>query len=502
MQARSAWQQLLEREADPASPLEADGEVAAAVPSRARTHAIEDAVTLLEELHVDAGERRARRGRDPLIGLKQLRQSAGSLDEPTFQRSLFGAVAQFRDPVTSYLVPPALRERASSLPLQLADRTGEDGGRVVVVAASTPELTDLGLARGVPVTGWNGVPIEQAIEARLEYMAASDFEGRRARAIASLTHRPTGVLTPLDADETAVGYGEDGRRVVLVDWEYRRVADAGPAAALQSIDPFVAAIGRLRSPGAGLSHAELEGSRGLLRIPTFEVADAGAFVEDVRAELGHVPSAGLVIDLRGNGGGSIEAAERILQLFSAGRISPQPLQLRATQPTAQLAHQDERFRPWSESIERALGRNDPFSDALPLSAGHVEACNDTGQVYEGPVVVVIDALSAGAADIFTAGFVDHELGRVLATARRAGMAGGVAWRTDEPSAGELLRPLRDGSAFQISLARTLRVGGPDPRPLAEHPVVPNEVHHATLADGHDHDTRLLAHAMKMLSKAT
>ena len=89
MQSRSSWQQLLEREADPASPLEADGDrPAPAVPSRARTNAIENAVTLLEGLHVDAGERRARRGRDPLIGLKQLRQSAGSLDEPAFQRSL------------------------------------------------------------------------------------------------------------------------------------------------------------------------------------------------------------------------------------------------------------------------------------------------------------------------------------------------------------------------------------------------------------------------------
>ena len=362
-------------------------------------------------------------------------------------------------------------------------------------------MTDLGLAPGVPVTGWNGVPIEQAIEARLEYMAASDLEGRRARAIASLTHRPTGVLTPLDADETAVGYGEDGRRVVLVDWEYRRVADAGPAAALQSTDPFVATIGQLRSPGAGVSHAELQGSHGLLRIRSFEVPDAGAFVKDVRAHLSRLPSAGLVIDLRGNGGGSIEAAERLLQLFSAGPISPQPVQLRATRLTAQLVGDDERFRPWSESIERALHRNDPFSDALPLTAGHVEACNDTGQVYEGPVVVVIDALSAGAADIFTAGFADHRLGRVLATARRAGMAGGVAWRTDEPASPvELLKPLRDGSAFQISLARTLRVGGSDPRPLTEHPVLPDEVHYATVADGHDEDTRLLAHAATMLSR--
>ena len=33
-----------------------------------------------------------------------------------------------------------------------------------------------------------------------------------------------------------------------------------------------------------------------------------------------MPPDGLVVDLRGNGGGAIQAAERLLQLFTPGRV--------------------------------------------------------------------------------------------------------------------------------------------------------------------------------------
>ena len=43
-------------------------------------------------------------------------------------------------------------------------------------------------------------------------------------------------------------------------------------------------------------------------------------------------------------------------------------------------------------------------------------CNGIGQVYYGPVVLITDALSYSATDIFAAGFQDNEVGLVLGTA--------------------------------------------------------------------------------------
>lgn len=59
---------------------------------------------------------------------------------------------------------------------------------------------------------------------------------------------------------------------------------------------------------------------GLLRIRSFEVPSIDAFVAEVAKLARSMPPDGLVVDLRGNGGGAIQAAERLLQLFTPGRV--------------------------------------------------------------------------------------------------------------------------------------------------------------------------------------
>jgi C-terminal processing protease CtpA/Prc len=520
MQGRRAWQELLERQA-PAPPSAFASKAAAAGSDEARQrdavdapvqaprtserkHALDDAFALLTDVHVDAEERRARRTRDPLQRLEDLKGQTAALDERAFQLSLFGAVAELRDPVTAYVAPPSIRDRVAVLPLRLADGVDRNGVGRIFVAASEPWIAEAGLRAGVEVTHWDGMPIEHAIENRSALVAAADIEGRRARAIATLTHRATGVFAPLDADEIKVRYGADPEREISLEWEHRHALQAHASDGLQSVDPLVAATARAGSPGARIAFSEFESPGGVrfghLRIPTFEVADADAFVAAVAARLKHVPPSGLVLDVRSNGGGSIAAAERLLQLFTASPIAPQPVQLRATRLTAQIAHAVPCFRRWSRSIDRAIRRKAPFSDALPLTADHEKACNSTGRVYKGSVVLLIDAMSAGATDIFTAGFVDHGLGRVLATAAHRGMAGGVAWRTDTPD-GVLPRPLHrlpDGAAFQLSVARTLRVAKPHDGPLAEDPVVLDTIRRLPAAEVADRDAGLLKHAAEML----
>ena len=204
-----------------------------------------------------------------------------------------------------------------------------------------------------------------------------------------------------------------------------------------------------------------------------------------------------MVDVRGNPGGSIAAAECLLQLFSPRHIAPQPIQLRATSLTADLAHAVPGLQRWRESIDEAVRAQAPLSNALPLAAKHEDACNSIGRVYWGPVVLLVDALCAGATDIFIAGFADHELGPVLSTAARGGMAGGVAWRTDDPRV-DLPRPLHklpNGGALQVSVARTLRG---ERGPLAEHPVAPDEIRRLPASEVGDGDAGLLRHAAGLL----
>jgi hypothetical protein len=504
MRSRPEWPQ---RPAQPPAPVSGQAtppqETVTAHATPERTCAVDDALALLTGVHVDADERRARRARDPLRQLEQLKAQAASLDEPSFHLKFLEGVAGLRDPVTAYLAPPPIQARIAVLPLRLAECRGPDGAGGIRVAASEAWVADAGLRPGTEVTHWNGVPLEDAIEQRTALMPAADIEGRRARAIATLTHRPSGVLAPLDADEVAIRYGVDPPREIRLEWEHRHTPPVDPGADLQSIDPLVAAIGAVRAPGEPITWSEFEGPDGVrvghLRIATFEVDDATAFVDQVAARLRGTQAVGLVLDVRGNGGGSIAAAERLLQLMSPGRISPEPIQFRATDLTAQLTRAVPRFRRWFRSIDAAIARERPFSDALPLTSDHERACNAIGRVHAGPVVLVVDALSAGATDILAAGFVDHGLGRVLATAARGGMAGGVAWRTDDPhvTLPPGFHPLPNGAALQLSVARTCRARGP----LAEFPVVPDEIHSLRSTEVGDGDAGLLRHAAEMLRGA-
>src|SRR6185437_17128329 len=76
---------------------------------------------------------------------------------------------------------------------------------------------------------------------------------------------------------------------------------------------------------------------GYLRLWSFDVADDDAYVAEVVRLLGLLPDRGLIIDLRSNPGGSIWAAERLLQLFTPNQVVPNGFSLLATALTREMA---------------------------------------------------------------------------------------------------------------------------------------------------------------------
>src|SRR6185436_18153978 len=63
---------------------------------------------------------------------------------------------------------------------------------------------------------------------------------------------------------------------------------------------------------------------GYLRIFDFDI-DSRDFVKEIKRVItaDDFPRQGLIIDVRGNGGGKIRAGERILQFFTPQRIKPE-----------------------------------------------------------------------------------------------------------------------------------------------------------------------------------
>jgi len=79
-----------------------------------------------------------------------------------------------------------------------------------------------------------------------------------------------------------------------------------------------------------------------------------------------LPDKGLILDVRGNGGGYVIAAEFLLQFLCPGRVTPEPMQFINTAATEELCRKVAGFAPWRASIEESVETAAQYSAAFPL----------------------------------------------------------------------------------------------------------------------------------------
>lgn len=240
---------------------------------------------------------------------------------------------------------------------------------------------------------------------------------------------------------------------------------------------------------------------GYVRIFTFNVRDAREFVDEFVRLVERLPQEGLVLDVRGNGGGLIHAAERLLQVLTPRRVEPERAQFINTPVNLQICRNHERpvvipgfgLGEWIDSIAQSVETGATYSLGYPITPE--EECNDVGQRYYGPVVLITDALCYSATDIFAAGFQDHEIGRILGTARSTGAGGANVWThgqirrlmqspEDDGGAGSPspYLPLPGGADLRVAVRRTVRVGANAGSIVEDLGVTPDDVHQMTRRD--------------------
>ncbi|UVC19352.1 S8 family serine peptidase [Mesorhizobium onobrychidis] len=246
---------------------------------------------------------------------------------------------------------------------------------------------------------------------------------------------------------------------------------------------------------------------GHIQIRTFYVEDPDGFVAEFIRLLASTPASGLILDVRGNGGGSIPAAERVLQTLTPTRIEPERLQFVVTPGTLDLSRNNPAgsqipLDQWRPSLEEAVETGALYSHAFPLT--DPASANAIGQRYYGPVVLVVDGNCYSATDMFAAGFQDHRVGKILGIATNTGAGGANVWEhwllNLVLPTGWGLRPLPNEASMRVAIRQCLRVGPRAGALLEDFGVVPDEVHRPTRADVMDGDRELLARAAELLSK--
>ncbi|RFA28274.1 peptidase S41 [Alkalilimnicola ehrlichii] len=248
----------------------------------------------------------------------------------------------------------------------------------------------------------------------------------------------------------AVGQGKDGELEDVVGWRLQDVVDLirGPKESVVRIQvlpssgdttPRVvelvrnevkleaqAAQSKVLETGTGDDKQRI----GVIKLPTFymdfQAADAGdrnyrSTTRDVRRLIAELEEDGgidgLVIDLRGNGGGSLREATELTGLFLPGA------------PVVQVRR----------------------------SSGDVEILRDSSSeaVYDGPLAVMVDRFSASASEIFAAAIQDH--GRGIIVGQQTFGKGTVQNLVDLDHFG--LRSRDPAGRLKLTIAKFYRVSG-------------------------------------------
>ena len=513
---------------------------------------IDQAMLMLQEIYAHLSLKRALHAIDPIQRLQLLRLRHAALDEREFHSELIDIFVSLRDLHTNYTLPSDYWPKFAFLPFRVEEYY-VDRERKYLVSWVSPQNREPKLKAGLEITHWNGSPIELAVARNAAREAGSNSEARRARGLEALTLRWFGSSLPPDEDWVALTCTDDAGKRIESRHEWQVVTrddlrtllasstiDTGLTRAALGIDVKTELLRRVRKAlfDAPALRAEAEmathlgasaadpprpdvsvlpdvyprfgpvdtpsGVFGYIRLATFappyEQLDV-AVNEFVRL-LRMTPESGLILDVRGNGGGYINFGERILQTLSPRTITPEPFHFATTAVTLRLAQNIPWLNEWEEPLATALATGAGFSQGFPLT--HPASCNDIGQIYQGPVVLVTDAFCYSTTDIFAAGFQDHDIGTILGCHDNTGAGGANVWDFTDliqnlNVPGNPFVALPGGAGMRVAARRSTRVGVRSGVPLEDLGVVPHERYYMTRTDLLEHNVDLIAHAARILA---
>ncbi|MEM6706057.1 MAG: S41 family peptidase [Acidobacteriota bacterium] len=352
---------------------------------------------VLRNFHAELPQITERWGIDPTRVLERL----AAEDEGALDRRLLRAFGLFRDRHTL----PSLDDRAEVYRLPFALCSVEEAGvQRVLVETREPAEVPGWVSPGVEVTHWNGEPIVEAALRCGDQQRARHGAARLALGLVGLTRRTTGsVPKPRSEWVTLTGIcdGSGGVREARFHWRAsglaalsRSDAHFSPAcaAAVEAAEP-------LGSPDC--STLEIEGaSVAVLRLRELAGEEAVRALDDL---LRREPEA-LLVDLRGNAGGEIEIADRLVHRLVGGSPAPCRFQFRRTDAVRRMLRRHSAWKDWSEP------ESDGWFVARPVTSR--QRLESRGSGYTGRVVVLVDALTYSAAEIL-AGRLREKAGAVL-----------------------------------------------------------------------------------------
>ena len=543
----------------------------------------DQAVLIIDQFYAHLPFKRARYAIDPVQRIRLLRARLDDIeDDLEFHWELLDAFAEMRDVHTSYRLPPPYSNAIAFLPFFMQTYFDQKPHRHFIV---TDVLFEHAYFRpGVRILQWNGMPVRRAVDLLAEHISGGNPAAKFIRGVMRMTLRSLASTLPPDEELVFVRYrpldGDSTERIIELPWyagtglgtdlfqpsgsalcesvkeqaivrkvlwsreEWKTEKDsktqkrplrhsAQLTSKLPDVFQFQNSGGQWNMVHSPIDPALLARGRkrfGYVRIKTFE-GDPDAIFEEFKRILGLMRASapdGLILDVRGNAGGEISAAERLLQLIAPGKITPAQFHF-ANNPTIQnliatledmVAHRLQNlslleqidaaapyFRDWFSDNLETVASGSLLTNGRPLTSPDI--ANDTGQLYYGPAVLVIDAASYSATDTFAAGFQDHGIGDIIGVDENTGGGGASRWLHNQELVPRLkgivqsqppLQALPAGTSMGLALQRSTRVGPNAGNPVEDVGVKCTIPYRITGADVMENNRQLIAFACGILAK--
>lgn len=507
---------------------------------------LEQALVLLEQNFVHLPLKKSMYGVDPVQQLKLIQYYLSKSTPETvaneyhFHRDLIRVFNSFRDLHTNYLLPQPFADKVTFLPFIIEEYKDSDERRYIVTHL-TKGFSLKHFKKGAEIITWNNVPIKRAIEVSAEHHAGGNEAARHARGLDGLTVRSLRRALPPDELSISIGYKDNNgvQRKMTQEWLVMQLKPDAEGVDPNAVDIHSASLGidieadikqrakkiffapgalmrqdmklplptEMAAPGGSLDTAMPgvftaksvttgTGEYGYIRIFTFNVKDPELLIKEFIRLVELLPPNGLIIDVRGNGGGHIYASEGLLQTLTPVEITPEPVQFINTPLNAKICTRHKNnpmgidLGPWNDSLNRALPTGSIYSQGYPITP--MKFANIRGQRYHGPVVLITDGRCYSATDIFAAGFRDHNIGHILGVDNNTGAGGANVWThslllalLQNPPPADIDSPykkLPKGADMRVAIRRCIRVGKHSGTPLEDLGIKPDSLHDMTKND--------------------
>ncbi len=431
---------------------------------------VRQAEILISEFYAHLIQKKAARAIRPLQELRLLReeldngtQTDGESGTDLFHERMIEIFLGLKDGHTRYRARRSLHIR---LPFNI-ERYHQNGKDIYVALGVREHAADLdGFQSGVQITHWNQVPIALAIVENGRHFYGANPAAVFRQGMRYLTQRNLAETLRPKEEAVCVSYiGPSGPGSCLFSWQ---ASDDGGDTPLESDDDNSAQEQSLDNTLDSIQKADRLDDKKIQRLNPLPVSDmsiesCGGFPEnsEIAAEIiryrqkafGYLrirkftgPSveksiaaiklmsvaevSGLIIDLRANPGGKIDAMERLVRFVGAAEWRV-PFQFRLTSESRKLTQNITTYTPWRSTLESRGVTGDVYSQIASFQNNETHSEEASSLSTERlPMILIVDALSYSAADMFAALFKDNHLGLVIGPDARTG-AGGANGVTHE-----------------------------------------------------------------------